>query len=260
MGYEIGVTPIQMAAATSAVANGGLLIEPRVLRAIVRDGRREVIAPKVLRRVITPETASTLTSIMEAVVERGTGGEAKLDRYLVAGKTGTAKKAVPGGYSETDYNVSFAGFVPSRDPLFTILVVVDTPRTLPKYGGRVAAPIFRRIADAALQYAGALPSVDPAPPIVVPARRKLMPEAPRSGAVLANASGIVVMPDLRGLSLREAMRLTAALQLRMNFEGDGTVTVQSPEPGAPIAPGDRGLARLRRDPDPAPSPGNGGRR
>jgi cell division protein FtsI/penicillin-binding protein 2 len=86
MGYEIGVTPLQVAAAASVVANGGSLVEPHILRAVTRDGRRETIQPKVLRRVITPETATTMTALMEGVAERGTAKGAALTRYQVAGK------------------------------------------------------------------------------------------------------------------------------------------------------------------------------
>ena len=100
MGYQISVTPMQMAAAASAVANGGELLEPHIVRAVVRDGRREEVAPKVLRRAIAPDTAATLTTIMEGVVERGTAKAAQLDRYQVAGKTGTAKKLVDGEYAD----------------------------------------------------------------------------------------------------------------------------------------------------------------
>jgi cell division protein FtsI/penicillin-binding protein 2 len=257
MGYEIGVTPIQVATAASVVANGGLLVQPHLLRAVIANGRRDVQAPNVLRRVIAPATAMTVTSIMEGVVERGTAKTAQLERYLVAGKTGTAKKAIVGGYSQTDYCVSFVGFVPSRDPVYTILVVVDRPTKMPKYGGVVAGPIFQRIAEAALQYAGVVPSIDPAPPIVVPAPRSVAPVPPRPAAppVMTNISGVPVMPDLQGLTLRDALRLTNALGLRMTYDGDGVVVSQSPAAGTPVAPADRGAVQLRRAPTPAPGGG-----
>src|SRR5437868_9261034 len=90
MGYQVGVTPLQMVTAASVVANGGTLLEPHLVRAIIRDNHREEIPSKPLRRVITPETAATLTTIMEGVVDRGTGDTARLDDFQVAGKTGTA--------------------------------------------------------------------------------------------------------------------------------------------------------------------------
>jgi cell division protein FtsI/penicillin-binding protein 2 len=116
MGYEVGVTPLQMVNAAATVANGGLVMEPHVVRAYIRDGRREEVAPKVVRRAITEETAATLTTIMEGVVEspEGTGNAARMVRYQVAGKTGTAAKFEDHHYSTTHYNTSFVGFLPSR--------------------------------------------------------------------------------------------------------------------------------------------------
>ena len=154
MGYQVSVTPLQMAAAVSAIANGGQLMQPHVVRAVTRDGVREPVAPRVLRRSIAPETAATLTAIMEGVVDRGTAKAARLDRYQVAGKTGTRRRSIDGGYSPTDCNSSFVGFVPSRRPAFTILVVIDTPRAGSVYGGAVAAPVFKRIADGLLRQHG----------------------------------------------------------------------------------------------------------
>jgi cell division protein FtsI/penicillin-binding protein 2 len=249
MGYEIGVTPLQVAAAASVVANGGSLVQPHILRAVTRDGRRETIQPKVLRRVISPETAATMTALMEGVTERGTAKGAALTRYQVAGKTGTAAKVVNGRYSDTDYNVSFVGFVPSRQPALTILVVIDTPRKVPAYGGAVAAPVFRRIAEAALQQLGVPPSINPAPPIVA-TTQNVMPESPArvSLPTITQVGGQPVMPDMRGLSLREALRVANSLGLTMSFDGDGFVTTQSPNPGEIIEPGSTGVLRLRRQP------------
>ena len=152
MGYQVGVTPLQMAAAVSTVANGGELLQPRVVRAVLRDGQRLSVPRKVLGRAVTAGTAAELTSIMEAVVARGTGKSAQIAGYTIAGKTGTAQKVVNGRYSNSDYNVSFVGFVPSRKPQFTIVVVVDSPHAVPPYGGTVAAPIFQKIGNAALRH------------------------------------------------------------------------------------------------------------
>jgi hypothetical protein len=139
---------MQMAAAVSAVANGGRLVQPRAVRAVIRDGRRLPVPHAVLGRVVSASTMATMTEIMERVVEVGTGERARIPGYTVAGKTGTAKKLVNGSYrGPSDYNVSFVGFVPSRSPVFAIVVVVDTPRRVQPYGGVVAAPIFRGLAS-----------------------------------------------------------------------------------------------------------------
>jgi cell division protein FtsI (penicillin-binding protein 3) len=253
MGYEIGVTPIQMATAVSAVANGGLLVEPHIVRAEIRDGVRREVQPHILRRAITPETAATITTMMEGVValKQGTGNLAALERYRVAGKTGTANKAIKGGYSKTDYNVSFVGFVPSRDPVFTILVVVDSPQVGSKYGGTVAAPVFKRVAEAALQYLGVQPSIDPAPPVMVAPDQSLLPRvAPRSTPAvptLTQVGGRPIMPDLRGMTLREAVRTAGTLGLPLtSMEGDGVVVSQVPEAGSVLGPASRGSILLRR--------------
>ena len=128
IGYQVGVTPLQMATAVSAVANGGEVLQPRVVRAVTRDGVRTEVEKKVLRRAISQRTAAQLLPMLEAVVSKGTAKVAQMDGYTVAGKTGTAKKLVNGSYrGHSDYNASFVGFVPSRTPRFTIVVVVDSP-------------------------------------------------------------------------------------------------------------------------------------
>ena len=132
MGYQVSVTPLQMVTAVSAVANGGLLMQPRIVRAVVRNGQREATSPTVLRRAISADTSLDADDDHgRRRVRRGTARAGTLTQYQAAGKTGTAKKIVNDRYSDTDYNASFVGFVPSRRPVFTILVVVDTPGPAP---------------------------------------------------------------------------------------------------------------------------------
>ena len=255
IGYQIGVTPLQMAAAVSSVANGGKLIEPRLVRAVIRDGTRTLVPHKVLRRTISPETAAQLTAMMEAVIERGTAKRAQVPGYTVAGKTGTAAKIVNGRYSRSDYNVSFVGFVPSRAPLFTIIVMVDSPRGMSAYGGVVAAPIFQRIADRALRHRGVPPSIDAAPPLLVARRREVdAPEQPALGpaslplvAPAARSYGsVAVVPDLQGLGARDALRSLARLGLSGSLHGAGVVVAQRPEPGTPVERGASATLWLER--------------
>lgn len=240
MGYQVGVTPLQMAAAASVVANGGLLMEPRVVRAVRRpDGVREVVAPKVLRRAIEQETAEVLGRIMEGVVSRGTARRfAKIEGYPAAGKTGTAHKAVPtGGYSRTDYNASFVGYIPAADPVYTILVVIDTPRTS-IYGGTVAAPVFRRIAEGAMAYSGLAPTGGDRPMMTVQSGSSVEPRSHARSAQVMPVSvavgGPALMPDVRGLSGREAVRVLAAAGIDAQVSGAGFVRTQLPEAGAPL--------------------------
>jgi cell division protein FtsI (penicillin-binding protein 3) len=242
MGYQVGVTPLQMATAVSSVANGGDLIQPRVVRAVIRDGKRMPVPRKILRRTVSATTAAELTRIMEGVVETGgTATAARLDGYTVAGKTGTAQKLVNGRYSRSEYNTSFVGFVPSRKPAFTVIVVIDAPR-VHKYGGLAAAPVFRRIADAALRHHGVPQTINAPPPVLV-ARREDRPEMPVAAS--GDAPRILTLgapaapqtsgfPDLRGMSAREAARALAQLGLVARMHGAGVVIDQRPEPGAVV--------------------------
>lgn len=157
MGQEIGVTPIQMVSAVAAIANGGVLMKPYVVSE-VRDAQGQLlkqVMPQVKRRVISPETARTVTSILEGVVTDGTGGKAAIPGFRVAGKTGTAQKIDPrtGAYSSTQFVGSFVGFVPADNPRLAMIVVIDEPQG-EAWGGTVAAPVFRRVGEQVLNYLG----------------------------------------------------------------------------------------------------------
>jgi cell division protein FtsI/penicillin-binding protein 2 len=266
MGYQVGVTALQMATAVSSVANGGTLMEPRVVRAIVQDGRRIAVQPRRIRTTITPDTAAELTGIMEAVVDRGTGTAARIPGYSVAGKTGTAAKLVGGHYSHDDYNASFVGFVPSRKPALTIIVVIDSPRGGSYYGGVIAAPIFRRIGEASLQQLGIGPTIGAPPPVLVKQNRRApaphwgprpQPEIPPLGAPVGPSSTpsiltidtpprLQALPDFRGLSAREVVRTLTRMGMTAKLSGEGFVVDQTPSPGSPIEPGAACEVRLAR--------------
>ena len=161
IGQGIAVTGLQMAAAYGAVANRGVWVQPHLVDRVA-GGQRQ---PPKRKRVLSPAIAKTLSRLLVGVVdnEGGTGGLAAVPGYHVAGKTGTAQKPVPGGYSRSDYVASFVGFVPATDPRLVILVTVDTPRNA-IWGGTVAAPAFQSIAQFALQYL----EVPPDAPLAVP--------------------------------------------------------------------------------------------
>jgi cell division protein FtsI (penicillin-binding protein 3) len=153
MGQEIGVTPLQMITAVSAMANGGLIVRPHVIRAL-RHGTQLVESPESQpRRVIKETTAATMRRMLEGVVLSGTGKLARLDGYTTAGKTGTAQKFDPatGHYSAHNLIASFVGFAPINTPAVTILVQLDSPAGMHE-GGQVAAPTFKRIAQQVLAY------------------------------------------------------------------------------------------------------------
>ena len=215
-----------MVTAVSAVANGGELIA-----AARGPGRREgraapAGAAQGLGRAISKDTAARLTPMLEGVVTDGTGKQAAIAGYTIAGKTGTAKKLVNGSYrGHSNYNVSFVGFAPSRKPKFAIIVVVDSPHGVPAYGGTVAAPIFHRIAEAALQHYGVQQTLNAPPPLIV---ERGAPNAPIAdaqtgpGGAAGRAAGrhqrlgcgSAWCPISRGMSGRDAVRLLATLGLQ----------------------------------------------
>ena len=260
MGYQVAVTPLQMATAISAVANGGELLRPRLVRAVVRDSGRVASERRVIRRAISRDTAAELTEIMTAVAERGTARRARVPGYPVAGKTGTAEKLIDGRYSNRDHNASFVGFVPADAPRLAMLVMVDTPRAAmingvwqkPYTGGAVAAPIFQRIAAAALRYLEVPRASDAVQPVLVARSpssgagrlRPIALPAPSAApfgfggtGVEAAAEGDEPMPDLRGLSARQVLRVLGGIGLGAELVGDGTVVRHVPAAGAVVEPG-----------------------
>jgi membrane peptidoglycan carboxypeptidase len=245
-----------MAAAASSIANGGTLIEPRVVRAIIKDGRRSVVQPRSLRRTVSERTVAELTEIMEDVVQRGTAKSAQIPGYTIAGKTGTAAKLINGRYSRSEYNASFIGFIPSRDPALTIIVVIDSPHGNGYTGGVVAAPVFKRIAEASLRQIGVGPNIGAPPPVMVARHDEdasaMVPH--KVGDSSENINTIIqaaepgTMPDLQGLSAREAVRVLTQLGVTARMAGDGFVIDHRPLPGEPIVRGDVAKLRLARRP------------
>ena len=254
MGYQVGVTPLQMVTAVSVIANGGLRLQPRVVRAFIRDGRRVEVPHKEVRQAITAETAAIMTTIMEQVVERGTARAAQIPGYTIAGKTGTAAKLVNGHYQKSDYNASFIGFIPSRKPALAILVVLDSPHGHGYTGGAVSAPIFRRIAESAMTSLGIGPNLTAPPPVLV-ARRQTSRDGDPVAQTVRTASVLSatveparhgLMPDLRGLSAREALKALSRIGMTARLTGDGFVVEQNPGAGAALVRGDACALTLDR--------------
>ncbi|MDD5450234.1 MAG: penicillin-binding transpeptidase domain-containing protein [Candidatus Omnitrophica bacterium] len=169
MGQEVTVTAIQLACAISAIANGGELVKPWILREI-RDDRGETIAgfePAVVRRVISKETAEKMKTLLKGVIENGTGTLARLESHTAGGKTGTAQKVEPGGiYSHSKFVGSFIGFAPASNPRIAIAVCLDEPHPL-YYGGVVSAPVFKKVAEDTLRYLGVPPDIKRPEPLKV---------------------------------------------------------------------------------------------
>lgn len=201
IGQGIGVTPIQLVAALNVFANDGEYVRPTLLKDQTPSKKR----------VISAKTAQIIRDAMVKVVEEGTGRMARLEGFSVAGKTGTAQKAIGGRYADV-YHSIFVGFFPADNPRYTILVHVDAPKGL-YYGGDVAAPIFAQIAKVLLE------------------REK------KQARMIAVPKGL--MPDLRGLSLRDALLVLEEMGIKdVETKGKGwLVQDQSPSPFEPIPEG-----------------------
>jgi cell division protein FtsI (penicillin-binding protein 3) len=236
-GQGIAVTPLQLARAFAAIANGGFLMRPYLVRRVVDEsGRvRRVGSPFIERRVISARTAEQVTGLLRRVVESGTGKAARLDGVTVAGKTGTAQKidVGTGRYHPRDRMASFVGYLPAEDPELVILVVVDSPKKA-KYGGVVAAPVFRRIAEYALARRGLTwhsrshreLEPPPAPPVVQVA----------SAAAADLSADPILTPSFLGLDMREALVRAHRAGWDARVDGSGYVVAQDPPPGTLAGP------------------------
>ena len=244
-GQGISVTGIQLVAALSAIANGGFLMKPCVVEKITNE-KGEVtqsFQPEVVRRVISEETAKKMTALLKTTTEKGGTGEgAALTGYEVVGKTGTAQKVEPllGGYSEDRYTSGFMGFAPAEDPKIVLLVVIDEPRGS-SYGGIVAAPVFQAIMEKVLPYLNVLPKGT----LIVKKEPDSTPHQETSGAETLTeevkvGKGVerVLMPDLTGLSMRNALSRIEGKGLIIKVSGNGKVVEQAPKAGVVVERGD----------------------
>ena len=252
IGQEISVTPLQIASLVSTVANGGIRYRPYVVQTIQHpDGGTTEIKPSG-SRVLSLETAQQLREMLEYVVTDGTAKTSQLEGYRAAGKTGTAQKIDPATrtYSRTKYVASFAGFAPVSDPRIAVVVVIDEPKGQ-YYGGEIAAPVFKRIAEQVLRTKSVVPDIPryaphyTAAPEPVKEERHSPSPAPKKPEVkvldasLQEEFGEIVVPDFTGQSLRQAMEATGRLGLVALSEGNGRVVGQYPAAGAYVRPGTR---------------------
>lgn len=267
IGQEVGVTPVQMVSAFGAVANDGVRIAPHLIRE-VRNAEGAVVyrAQPEQRRVIGAQVATSLRGMLEGVTLTGTAKRAQLDGYSAAGKTGTAQKIDPRtkAYSATKHVASFVGFAPLSNPRVAIIVVIDEPAGA-YHGGDVAAPVFREVAELILPGLDVEPDIElkSAPQLVaqVPEdperaaklreeqekaeqeRRATMPtvgnNGGRGGEVVyaIGTKNAMLMPDLRGRSVRDVARTCQQLGLQVEARGEGKVFKQSPAAGTEISSG-----------------------
>jgi cell division protein FtsI (penicillin-binding protein 3) len=264
MGHEIITTSVQLAQAASVVANGGMLVKPRLILKASREGmpdeQIETVEPP--KRVIKPETAITMRRMMEQVVLKGTGTKARLDGYTSGGKTGSAQIFDTAAHVYTHkYNASFMGFAPVTNPK---IVVVVTLNGASKYGGAVAAPVFREVAGAALRFLDVprdLPDSLPVPadesePVNDLSLAEL--STPIEGEELQQA-GVIgpplppemiptgpKVPNFQGKTKRQVMEESSALGVRVEIAGAGIARRQEPAPGSILRPGERVRVRFAR--------------
>lgn len=291
IGQSIAVTPIQLVTAAAAVANGGNLIKPHLVKSITDQTGQvlESFKPQVVRRVISEETAKTAARLLQNVVFKGSGRNAYVNGYAAAGKTGTAQVVGErGGYVSGKYVASFVGFAPVNDPKMVALVMISEPQGGQYYGGAIAAPVFSSLALDTLRYMGVPeqknlpkpktpfgvqdePTEVTVPQVVnlpVDQAQKLLRESdlafetrgdgrvvygqiPESGAKVLSGttvvldlqprnqdqSGDVTVPDLTGLTVKQAGDLLQNLDLNLNPSGSGTARSQSPKPGSKLPRG-----------------------
>jgi cell division protein FtsI (penicillin-binding protein 3) len=238
-----------MVTALSAIANKGVLMRPTIVKEITgtNENARLCFGPDPLGMVIDERWAKELTEMMVGVTERGgTGSRARVKGFKVAGKTGTAQKVDPetGSYSKKKYVASFMGFVPAYTPRLAIIIVVDEPSTN-QYGGIVAAPVFARVAKASMAYLGIFPvneSLEYCEAVVAPQRSSNVQYFPTKDKAASRLSPIksearpYYLPNLRNLSVREAISKLAPRGLEVVFSGTGRVLTQHPQPGTIIKP------------------------
>lgn len=242
-GQGVSVTPIQQVMAMSAIANGGVLMKPQIVKEWIdpETGKPvRVVQPQEVRRVISSGVALEVRGALESVVARGTGGHAYSEGWRIAGKTGTAQVAEKGHYSGQHYIVSFIGMAPANDPRLVAYVAIDYPRPkgMPVFGGTIAAPVVGHVLADSLQYLGVKPSV--------------------TGIQKKYRYGIdpvlTTVPNLAGRTYREAARaiINSGSILRLAVAGSGPyVIAQAPQPGVRIPQG--GTVRLQLGPAPATS-------
>jgi len=233
-GQGISTTPMQMVMAYAAIANGGILMRPYVTRKVVSPEGEVLVEnqPQIVRRVISEKTAQSLSAMLRDVTnDGGTGTAAKIDGFDVAGKTGTAQKAERGGYSAKKRVSSFVGFVPADNPRLVSLVLIDEPEGN-VYGGIVAAPAFRNIAQGVLRQLAVAPRDGVAIPslpaqVEPPAARPIK----RPGVQLVSSHKEDAVPDFLGLSMREAVEKAQSARISLKLQGNGYVVKQTPAPG-----------------------------
>jgi cell division protein FtsI/penicillin-binding protein 2 len=266
MGQGVSVTPIQLVSAYAAIANGGLLYKPYVVKTVLDEEGKIVqeFNPTVIRRALKPSTSKLLIDFLKDVVSEGTGVEVQIEGINIAGKTGTAQKPKIGekGYEVGNYIASFVGFFPAEDPQIVGLIILDSPRGL-HYGSQTAAPAFKRVTQKIIPSQGIMLKSrieTQEPSFAVASKQEMLDEvkpAEKSNSIFDSftpessvksselnvkkidkaSDSKKVMPKVIGLTSREAIKLLSSYSIPFKIEGSGSVKKQIPLPGEVLPQG-----------------------
>lgn len=211
-GQSVAVTPIQLASAVSAAVNGGTLYKPTIVKQVISSDGAVVIdnKPEAVRQVVSGETSAKVRKILESVVENGSGRNAQIPGYRVGGKTGTAQKYDDTGVAAGKLIASFIGFAPADDPQFVVLILVDEPKVGSIFGSTVAAPFVKNVLEETLRYYGYLES---------------------------GHDELVTVPDLTGLTTKQAAEALQELGIEAVYQENDEVTAQVPSAGTKVLKG-----------------------
>jgi cell division protein FtsI (penicillin-binding protein 3) len=273
-GQGVSVTPLQLTMALASLGNGGVLMEPRLVKEVDDPYGRKVqeFPPRPLRRVLSQRAARQILEIMATVTQPGgTAKDAAPEGFTVAGKTGTAQKLVGRAYSHSKFNSLFIGLIPAEKPVLAISVIIDEPKGA-IFGGVVAAPVFREIAAQSMRVLGYYPQEEPDGGKNLPVQAKgaaapdqghrtakavpaapaalTQPPAPTLAQLLPDRLEIpkeplTVMPDLKGYTIRQVLDLLTQSGLKCRLEGSGMAVGQEPSPGTTISPGATCLVKFQ---------------
>ena len=243
IGYEVAVTALQLASAYAAIANGGIIIKPRLVNQILSPNKKVVYAekPEIIRKVASADNIKTIKNMLVEVVDYGTGVKAKINGWSIAGKTGTAHKFIDGNYSNK-FVSNFVGFFPSENPQIIGVIILDEPRYGYHWGGYGAAPVFNRIAKRIINLDDSIKHSKPATrkqSFVIADKRpsSLLVPLQTISSIPEYKDGYAVVPNVKGMSIRKAKQKLLKANLRAKFEGSGHVIWQSPSPGTKKLPG-----------------------
>lgn len=248
-GYEIAVTPIQLISAYSALVNGGLLYKPQLIKNII-DPLGNVIynfSPELVRTVVSKKTSERVRNILATVVDGGTGENAKIDFMNVGGKTGTSQRIIDGKYSKENYNSSFVGFFPVDNPKIICLILINSPK-IGKYGGQVAAPIFKNVAERLIKNGNSKffddkDNIIPTNDFKTAENNSDIKSDKNLTTVKLDLTGDIskarndVMPNLINSKLSEAISILSKLGIKYKVIGNGKIIKQSIVPGTKLKKG-----------------------